>query len=135
MEERLKGLRQSLKGTTFKQLNFTDQMRKQVHEKIHKPYESEEELLLALLQLLIHEKTGYDLMQLLRARGVQRFEQNEGSLYILLHRLEQAGVIQSSWDHSGDKYYQINHKGTKWLKKAEKNSPGKLKGLNQLIQE
>lgn len=135
MDERLKGLRKSMKSTTFKQLNFTEQMRKQVHEKIQKPSESEEELLLALLQLLIHKKTGYNLMQLLRVRGVQRFEQNEGSLYILLHRLEKAGVIQSSWDHSGDKYYQINHKGTKWLRRAEKHSPGKLKGLNQLIQE
>jgi hypothetical protein len=135
MEERLKGLRKSMKQTTFKQLNFTEQQRKQVHEKIHKRYESEEELLIALLHLLIYEKTGYDLIQLLRARGIQRFEKKEGSLYILLHRLEQAGVIQSSWDDSGEKYYQINQKGRKLLRKAEKNSAEKLKVLNQLIQE
>ena len=52
-----------------------------------------------------------------------------------LHRLEQAGVIQSSWDDLGEKYYQINQKGRKLLRKAEKNSAEKVKGLNQLIQE
>ena len=135
MEERLKGLRKSMRQTTFKQLNFTEQQRKQVHKKIHKRYESEEELLFALLHLLVHEKTGYDLIHLLRARGVQQFEKNEGSLYISLHRLEQAGVIQSSWDDLGEKYYQINQKGRKLLRKAEKNSAEKVKGLNQLIQE
>lgn len=135
MEERLKGLRKSMKQTTFKQLNFTEQQRKQVHEKIQQRYESEEELLFALLHLLIHEKSGYDLIQLLRARGLQRFEKNEGSLYILLHRLEQVGVIQSSWDDLGGKYYQINHKGSKLLRKAEENSAEKLKVLNQLLQE
>ena len=135
MEERLKGLRKSMKQTTFKQLNFTEQKRKQVHEKLHKRFEGDEELLFALLHLLVHEKTGYDLIQLLRARGVQQFEKNEGSLYILLHRLEQGGVIQSSWDDLGGKYYQINHKGRKLLRKAEKNSAEKVKVLNQLIQE
>ena len=135
MEDRLKGLRKSMEKTTFKQLNFSEQHCKQVYEKINKPYESEEDIFLAALQLLIHEKTGYELAQLLRGRGIQKFEGNEGFLYTLLHRLEQNGVIKSSWDHSGAKYYQLNDKGRKILRKAEKNSAKKRFILKELIQE
>lgn len=135
MEDRLKGLRKSMENTTFKHLNFSEQQRKQVHEKINKRDENEEDLYLAVLQLLIHEKTGYELTQLLRARGIQRFEKNEGFLYTLLHRLEQNSVIKSSLDSLGDKYYQINDKGKKFLRKAEKGSPKKRFVLKELIQE
>ena len=69
----------------------------------------------------MNEKSGYELMQLLRGRGIQKFEGDEGSLYTLLHRLEQNRFIQSSWDHAGAKYYQLNDKGNKMLRKAEKN--------------
>lgn len=135
MEERLRKLRKAMEQTTFKRLEFTMEQRKQVFEKIQKPYESDEELVLTVLQLLIQEKTGYDLIQLLRARGVQQFEKNEGSLYLLLHRLEQAGVIQAIWISSEEKYYQINHKGRKLLRKAERNRTEKINVLNQLAEE
>ena len=72
MEDRLKGLRKSMEKTTFKQLNFSEQHRKQVYEKINKPYENEEDIFLAVLQLLIHEKTGYELVQLLRREGYSK---------------------------------------------------------------
>ncbi|EMA6342259.1 PadR family transcriptional regulator [Bacillus cytotoxicus] len=121
MEERLKGLRKSMEKTTFKHLNFSDQHRKQVYEEINKPYENEEDIFLAVLQLLMNEKTGYELASLLRGRGIRKFEENEGFLYTLLHRLEQNRFIQSSWDHSGAKYYQLNNKGRKILRKAEKD--------------
>ncbi|HDX9590689.1 TPA: PadR family transcriptional regulator [Bacillus pseudomycoides] len=135
MEDRLKGLRKSMEKTTFKHLSFSDQHRKQVHEEINKSYENEEDIFLAVLQLLIYEKTGYELAQLLRGRGIQKFEGNEGFLYTLLHRLEQNYFIQSSWDHSGAKYYQLNDKGRKMLRKAEKSSTKKQFILKELIQE
>ncbi len=84
---------------------------------INRP-KKEEDILLAVLQLLMNEKTGYELMQLLRGRGIQTFEGNEGSLYTLLHRLEQNRFIQSSWDHEGAKYYRLNDKGNKMLAKG-----------------
>ncbi|MEE3954560.1 PadR family transcriptional regulator [Peribacillus frigoritolerans] len=134
MEDRLKGLKKSMEKATFKQLNFSEKHRKQVHEKINKEYESEEDIFLAALQLLIHEKTGYELAHLLRARGFQRFEGNEGFLYTLLHRLEKNSFIKSSWDQSGAKYYQLNNKGRKILRKAEKDSTNKRFVLKELIQ-
>ncbi|MEK4911420.1 PadR family transcriptional regulator [Bacillus sp. FSL E2-8887] len=135
MEDQLKGLRKSMENTTFKHLSFSDQHRKQVREKINASNEKEEDISLAILQLLSHEKTGYELSQLLRGRGIRKFEGNEGFLYTVLHRLEQNRFIQSSWDHSGAKYYQLNDKGRKMLRKAEKNATKVQFILKGLVQE
>ncbi|MGG0206544.1 PadR family transcriptional regulator [Bacillus mycoides] len=135
MEDRLKGLRKSMENTTFKHLSFSDQRRKRVREKINASHEKEEDISLAILQLLSNEKTGYELSQLLRGRGIQKFEGNEGFLYTVLHRLEQNRFIQSSWDHSGAKYYQLNDKGNKMLRKAEKDSTKARFILKGLVQE
>ncbi|WP_341518386.1 PadR family transcriptional regulator [Bacillus paramobilis] len=135
MEDRLKGLRKSMENTTFKHLSFSDQHRKQVREKINASNEKEEDISLAILQLLSNEKTGYELSQLLRGRGIRKFEGNEGFLYTVLHRLEQNRFIQSSWDHAGAKYYQLNDKGNKMLRKAEKNATKVQFILKGLVQE
>ncbi|EJQ34098.1 MULTISPECIES: PadR family transcriptional regulator [Bacillus cereus group] len=135
MEDRLKGLRKSMENTTFKHLSFSDQHRKQVREKINASNEKEEDISLAILQLLSNEKTGYELSQLLRGRGIRKFEGNEGFLYTVLHRLEQNRLIQSSWDHAGAKYYQLNDKGRKMLRKAEKNATKVQFILKGLVQE
>ncbi|MGE7863132.1 MULTISPECIES: PadR family transcriptional regulator [Bacillus cereus group] len=135
MEDRLKGLRKSMENTTFKHLSFSDQHRKQVREKINASNEKEEDISLAILQLLSNEKTGYELSQLLRGRGIRKFEGNEGFLYTVLHRLEQNRFIQSSWDHEGAKYYQLNDKGRKMLRKAEKNATKVQFILKGLVRE
>jgi len=135
MEDRLKGLRKSMENTTFKHLSFSDQHRKQVREKINASNEKEEDISLAILQLLSNEKTGYELSQLLRGRGIRKFEGNEGFLYTVLHRLEQNRFIQSSWDHEGAKYYQLNDKGNKMQRKAEKNATKARFILKGLVQE
>jgi len=135
MEDRLKGLRKSMENTTFKHLSFSDQHRNRVREKINVLNEKEEDISLAILQLLSNEKTGYELSQLLRGRGIRKFEGNEGFLYTVLHRLEQNRFIQSSWDHSGAKYYQLNDKGRKMLRKAEKNATKVQFILKGLVQE
>lgn len=124
-----------MENTTFKHLSFSDQHQKRVREKINQSSEKEEDILLAVLQLLMNEKTGYELMQLLRGRGIQKFEGDEGSLYTVLHRLEQNRFIQSSWDHEGAKYYQLNDKGNKMLRKAEKNATKARFILKGLVQE
>ncbi|PES31263.1 PadR family transcriptional regulator [Bacillus cereus] len=135
MEDQLKGLRKSMENTTFKHLSFFDQHRKRVREKINASNEKEEDISLVILQLLSNEKTGYELSQLLRGRGIRKFEGNEGFLYTVLHRLEQNRFIQSSWDHAGAKYYQLNDKGRKMLRKAEKNATKVQFILKGLVQE
>lgn len=120
MEERLKNFKNSMDKTIFTKLTFSDQHQKQIKEKISKEDHSEDDILLSVMQLLIHEKTGYELAKYLRGRGIQKFEDNEGFLYTILHRLEQTGCLQSRWVESEAKYYLLNDKGRKILRKAEK---------------
>ncbi|RSD28699.1 PadR family transcriptional regulator [Mesobacillus subterraneus] len=132
MEERLKKLRKSMENSTFKELSFSERIRKEVHKNINPPEENEEWLTIAILQLLQQEKTGYELTGLLRSRGFGKIEGNEGSLYTKLHTLEQKRYIEASWNDQGAKYYKIRNKGMKFLRKQEKNaSVGRvvMKGL------
>ncbi|WP_404457944.1 PadR family transcriptional regulator [Oceanobacillus kapialis] len=133
MEERLKGLRKSMENTTFSQLHFTDQHRKNIYGKIKKNDEGKEDIMLAVLQILKQEKTGYEIMQLLRARGIQKYEGEEGFLYTMLHELEQDKCIISRWSKSGKKHYHIGGKGTKYLQRLENNSTHKGITLKELM--
>jgi DNA-binding PadR family transcriptional regulator len=118
MEDRLKNLKKLMDQRTFQELSFTDQHKKAIFEEI-KGSETESDIQLAVMQLLTHAKTGYELTTLLQARGIKAFVNQEGILYPLLHRLEQSGYLHSQWDEEGAKYYQLNDKGRKLLKKTE----------------
>jgi uncharacterized protein YutE (UPF0331/DUF86 family) len=128
MEERLQKLRKSIEKSTFKQVSFSDRIRERVKKEIHTAVENDNDIILAILQLLNHEKTGFELTGFLRARGVKRFEDQEGLLYTVLHRLEQNRLIHSAWDQEGAKYYQVSDKGRKLVRRAEKDMA--LKGLD-----
>ena len=120
MDERLKKLKSESKKAPFPNLQFTESNRKEVLKRI-KMEDRQHELLLAILQLLNKKRTGYELMELLRARGFQNFEQKEGFLYTLLHRLEQKNYIDTEWKDEERKYYVIDRKGKKLLSKLEVN--------------
>ncbi|MCM3570540.1 PadR family transcriptional regulator [Neobacillus mesonae] len=132
MEDRLKNLRKIMDQSTFSDLTFSQQNRKKIHEKINRQNEPRENILLAIMQLLVHEKTGYELMGLLRGRGIQTFDDNEGFLYAFLHRLEQSGYLQTFWKKEETKTYQLTDRGKKLLRKAENNKSKReivLKGV------
>ncbi|EKN70078.1 lineage-specific thermal regulator protein [Neobacillus bataviensis LMG 21833] len=134
MEDRLKNLKKSMDRTTFAQLNFTEKHRKDIREKINKQDENEEDILFAVMQLLVQEKTGFELAKLLRGRGVRKFEDNEGFLYILLHRLEQNQCIQAAWNESEAKYYRLTDKGRKILQKAAKKQTKNRFAFHELLE-
>ncbi|QFF99376.1 PadR family transcriptional regulator [Psychrobacillus glaciei] len=134
MDERLKCLKKSMDKTSFSKLNFTERHRKAIQERMFNA-ENEEAIFLAALQLLVQEKTGYELVKLLRGRGMRKFEENEGIVYTLLHQLEQDGYLQSSWNDSNVKYYRLNNKGTKLLRKSEKQSTTKTFSFKKLVEE
>ena len=125
MENRLKNLKKPMDTTAFSQLNFTERHRQEIREKISRESESENDILLAVLQLLVQEKTGYDLVKLLHGRGIRKFGDNEGALYALLHQLERDGCLQSSWNASNSKHYCLTNKGRKELRKSEKQNVSK----------
>jgi predicted transcriptional regulator len=120
LNNRLRNLKGVMKKTVFQQIDFTEEDKMQVKNKIRSlNYKTEDEIIISLLQLLVHEKTGYELNKLIRARGIERFENHEGGLYMILHRLEQKGYLHSNWSNLGEKYYKISDKGSKLLNMAD----------------
>lgn len=68
-------------------------------------------LQVAVLALLRRRAYGYDLLRVLDERGLPT---EEGTLYPVLRRLEQEGLLSSSWDTSGSrprKYYESTDEG------------------------
>ncbi|GKU82200.1 PadR family transcriptional regulator [Niallia sp. NCCP-28] len=133
MEDRLKGLKKAMKNTLFKELQFQDEHKFHIIKKIQQEQETDEMVLLALLQLLTSQRTGFELAESLRARSIQKFEEKEGFLYTLLHRLEQKQYITGQWTEAEEKYYQLNDKGRKLLQKAEKQTKSKY-ALKELLE-
>jgi DNA-binding PadR family transcriptional regulator len=68
-------------------------------------------LQIASLALMRRPAYGYQLLKDLAAHG---FETEEGTLYPVLRRLEQQGLVRSSWETSGArprKYYETTSAG------------------------
>lgn len=70
-----------------------------------------------VLQLLLEEKKyGYQLITELKERGGSLFVLKEGTLYPILYRLEDEGLIESKWAEAENrqpprKYYLMTDKG------------------------
>ncbi|MFF2591924.1 PadR family transcriptional regulator [Priestia megaterium] len=101
MDKRLKNLKKTMNREVFAQLKFTENHKKSIREKIKQETHSDEEILIAIMQLLLQKKTGYQLISLLQSRGILNFKENEGSLYVILHRLELRSLLTSSWQEDG----------------------------------
>lgn len=62
---------------------------------------------------------GYEMIKDLKERSEDVFELKEGTLYPILHSLEENGLISSYWDESTAKkrkYYTITKDGRKYLR-------------------
>lgn len=88
---------------------------------------------------LIREKPryGYDLLTSLGAATEGSLSIKEGTLYPVLHRLEDAGHIEASWQAEGRaaprKYYGITKKGKERLALLTKEWDRLASGLNHLL--
>ena len=72
-------------------------------------------LVLATLSQLGTERYGYALLQRLAERGV---EIEQGTLYPLLRRLDEHGLLMSDWKVEGSrprKYYRLSSEGRRVL--------------------
>ncbi|RST58043.1 PadR family transcriptional regulator [Siminovitchia terrae] len=129
MEERLKKLGKK----QLSELKFTEQHRKNIYRAIDREQKNDEEILIATLQLLNEKRTGFELLQLLEGRNIKKFMNQEGSLYLLLHELEQKEWISSLWADDHLKYYYLQDKGRKVLMKAEKKQQRNSPALKDLL--
>lgn len=71
----------------------------------------------AIILKLLSERPmyGYEIIRVVLERTDGAFEWKEGTLYPWLHRLEQDGLIESSWNFSDSgkprKYYALSKRG------------------------
>ncbi len=76
--------------------------------------------ILVLKLLVREEKYGYQLIMELREESGEVFLLKEGTLYPILYRLEDDGLVESRWSVPRDrevsrKYYRITDKGQREL--------------------
>ena len=92
---------------------------------------------LLVLSLLEHENMyGYQMIKKLSERSQNVFELQEGTLYPILHSLEEKDYIASYWDETGAKkrkYYSITKKGKKHLTERKEEWNTFSKGVNEVI--
>jgi DNA-binding PadR family transcriptional regulator len=91
-----------------------DKTKSDVHEKLTQELRRGV-LVLATLSQLKEAKYGYALIEEFSSRGL---EIDQGTLYPLLRRLEEQGLLESEWNVEGSRprrYYQISSTGEELL--------------------
>lgn len=86
-------------------------------------------LVLAVLASLREPHYGYSLRQQLEDGGI---DIDEGTLYPLIRRLAEQGLLDSEWKHSGGRerrYYQLSELGQERLKQLTQE----WRSLNQAL--
>lgn len=90
-----------------------------------------------VLSLLQEENMyGYQMIKRLSEKSNNLFELQEGTLYPILHGLEEKGLIESYWDETTGKkrkYYCITKKGINCLKEKKEEWSTFSNGINQVI--
>ncbi|MEI7025742.1 PadR family transcriptional regulator [Paenibacillus sp. y28] len=77
---------------------------------------------LILSQLQQQDMYGYELAKAIEQRSSGAFALKEGTLYPLLHTLEQNGVVEAYWqEHDGRKrkYYRLTSSGKELLQEKK----------------
>jgi DNA-binding PadR family transcriptional regulator len=91
--------------------------------------------IMIVLHALKDMQYGYSLLQVLNDKNVNI---EAGTLYPLLRRLDQQGLIDSIWDTSESrprKYYKLNEEGTQILETLKKAWKEMITDVNQSISE
>lgn len=90
-----------------------------------------------VLSLLEKENMyGYQMIKELSRKSKNLFELKEGTLYPILHNLEQKNYISSYWDNTGTKkrkYYSITKEGKKHLKERKEEWKSFSSGINEVM--
>lgn len=92
-----------------------------------------------VLQLLTEEKKyGYQLIMELREKSGDIFSLKEGTLYPILYRLEDDGLVESRWSGAESKqiprkYYLMTKKGRQVLEEMYQSWRQITEGINKLM--
>lgn len=78
-----------------------------------------ESIILSLL--LVEDLYGYEISKRIRSTSNNNFEIKEGTMYVVLKRLESNGLVTAYWDDSESgggrrRFHKITEEGKKYLK-------------------
>lgn len=79
---------------------------------------------------------GYQMIKELKKKSENIFELKEGTLYPILHGLEEKNLITSYWDNASGKnrkYYLITETGKQSLREKEREWKAFYLGVNKVI--
>jgi PadR family transcriptional regulator PadR len=93
---------------------------------------------LAVLAVLdAGRRYGYELLKVLQQAGEGALDVREGTLYPLLHRLEDSGHITATWEAEGRarprKYYALTPEGRSYLALLRGEWSGLVDGMRRLL--
>ena len=92
---------------------------------------------LLVLSLLEKEAMyGYQMIKELSQKSQNVFQLQEGTLYPILHTLEEKNYISSYWDETGAKkrkYYTISKEGKRHLKEKKEEWKTYSYGINNVL--
>ena len=96
--------------------------------------------MLVLKQLEQEEKYGYQLISQLRDKSSEMFTLKEGTLYPILYRLEDDGLVVSRWSQPegrevSRKYYAITEAGNEGLKELKELWKPFSKQVSDIIED
>jgi DNA-binding PadR family transcriptional regulator len=92
-------------------------------------------LVLATLSQLHEARYGYALIEELSRKGLAI---DQGTLYPLLRRLEEQGLLESEWNVEGSRprrYYQVSGLGAELLKKLAEDWQQLVSVMDKLLNE
>lgn len=92
--------------------------------------------LLVLSLLKVEDMYGYQMIKRLKEKSENVFEFQEGTLYPILHSLEEKNYISSYWDNTGPKkrkYYSITKSGMQQLQQSKKEWQTFSNGINLVV--
>lgn len=91
---------------------------------------------LVLSVLASRDMYGYSIVKELEERSENVFSMNEGTLYPILHALEEENCLESYWEEAEGrkrKYYHITRKGLKRLKESKEEWEYFSKTVNNVL--
>ena len=105
--------------------------------KIDKELSKGSTLLLILKILSEQDGYGYQIVKELENKSDNAFSLKEGTLYPILHALENKELVESYWEDSDSlrkrKYYHITKKGQERLKEKQKEWDYFTKSVNKVL--
>jgi len=93
-----------------------------------------------VLKLLESEpKYGYQIIQEMKEKSEDVFSLKDGTLYPILYRLEDDGLVMSRWSEAvgkqvSRKYYEITQVGRSELQAIEQTWQSITKGISQIME-